>query len=573
MHAHTPTHLSLENARLLEERARIRELERLKPTRTIFLRCSVRLLLVTDNLSFSATDNFGLGTFVKALLDAPIWAHKRITLANIGPFNLGHVDPSLTSETRVHARIANFRFDDTAHFNPADFDAVFLFGISSTYPSSVRTGGQLLDSEIGVLNAFQDAGGGVFATGDHGTLGEALCSKVARARDMRWWSNFPDSTSANNQVSMTGQRRNDTNVSNAGSNLFDDQSDDLPQTITPRYYTLNTGLFRYRFPHPLLCGPNGVIKVMPDHPHEGECKTPASLDETILVNGAATPEYPNATDAGPRPRPEIIAWNEVHAGRVSASGGDKDSTLGHSFGSICAYDGHRAGVGRVVTDATWHHFVNVNLIGIDGMNSGPFADGFLGSAAGQAAFEDIKTYFRNLMVWLSRPGTISCLRSTWIFELVLADKVLEAVLTAREIPLERISPKTISLIGAHARDVLGRRTNRCQSIGLVVDIVLEEWRPIFDIWGPLRDDLPGPEPLDRLAVIDFEPLVDTLLGGALVRVSQLLTERGEENIAKIETKEVLAVAREGAEAALRYSVREIREQFKDAEALLGRLAR
>ena len=28
------------------------------------------------------------------------------------------------------------------------------------------------------------------------------------------------------------------------------------------------------------------------------------------------------------------------------------------------YDGHRADVGRVVCDSTWHHFVNVNLTGI-----------------------------------------------------------------------------------------------------------------------------------------------------------------------------------------------------------------
>ena len=46
---------------------------------------------------------------------------------------------------------------------------------------------------------------------------------------------------------------------------------------------------------------------MPDHPHEGECKTPVSLDETIVVNGGATAEYPNATGGGPRPQPEIIA--------------------------------------------------------------------------------------------------------------------------------------------------------------------------------------------------------------------------------------------------------------------------
>ena len=33
------------------------------------------------------------------------------------------------------------------------------------------------------------------------------------------------------------------------------------------------------------------------------------------------------------------------------------------FGAISAYDGDPAGVGRIVCDATWHHFVNINLNG------------------------------------------------------------------------------------------------------------------------------------------------------------------------------------------------------------------
>ena len=32
-----------------------------------------------------------------------------------------------------------------------------------------------------------DGGGGLFATGDHGALGKALCGEVPRARSMRRW--------------------------------------------------------------------------------------------------------------------------------------------------------------------------------------------------------------------------------------------------------------------------------------------------------------------------------------------------------------------------------------------------
>jgi hypothetical protein len=86
-----------------------------------------------------------------------------------------------------------------------------------------------------------------------------------------------------------------------------------------------------------------------------------------------------------------------------------------TFGAIRAYDGHRASVGRVVVDATWHHFFNINLTGELG-DPGPIKNlGFLATPAGQAAFADIKTYFRNIAVWLARPSNQSGMawRALW----------------------------------------------------------------------------------------------------------------------------------------------------------------
>lgn len=576
---HSLSHLSPSNRRLLEERWRAIDLAKLEPS-ILWRRCTIRLLIVTDRLSFSPTDDFGLGTFVKVLLDTPLWGRVRISLANIGPFNAFHADPSLASEARIAARTDNFRFDNASHFDPAQFDAVFLFGISAVYTGGARTGATLDDSEIAVLNAFQNGGGGLFATGDHGKLGFALCSKVARARDMRYWDSSPptaDPRDPNDQVSMQGERRNDTNVFNAGSNVFDDQSDDVPQTITPHFYSRSSGIFRYRYPHPLLCGPNGAIRVMPDHPHEGQCKTPASLDETVSVSGPDTPEYPAATAGGPRPTPEIISWNSVAAGRVS---GNKEPTLSQSFAGIAAYDGHRAGVGRVVTDATWHHFVNVNLVGIDGVElPNPFATGFLASAAGQAAFEEIKVYFRNLMKWLSRPATISCLRSSILVSLVLKDRVLEAVLTAQGIGLDRLSPKVLSIIGAHARDVLGRYAGQCQSREIIIDLIAVEWHRFVDPWIPIDPDPPGPDPFrddfDALPLVDFGPMLDAALGGALVAISNEFLDEDPKRLAKIESDRVFEVARKGASIAVDKSREALERALTEARsvALSGRADR
>ncbi len=545
------SHLTTSNRRLLDERITALDLAKLDLP-IFWRRCSVDILLVTDGLSFSPTADFGLGTFVKILLDTSLWGQVRITLANIGPWTAFHNDPSLLSETRIVRRVDNFRFDNASHFNPAQFDAVFLFGIDDSYPSSIRSGGTLDDSEIDILSAFQNGGGGLFATGDHGKLGFAMCSKVSRARNMRYWDSFPTTDPATDDVSMGGPRRNDTNVFNAGSNFFDDQSDDVPQRITPLLYTRWTGLFRYRYPHPLLCGPNGVIRVMPDHPHEGQCRTPGKLSGTIKVRGADVPEYPPAVPGGTRPIPEIISWNSVAAGRTS---GGKSPTTAQSFPGICAYDGHRSRVGRVVTDATWHHFVNVNLIGIDGVEPPDrWAIGFLASAAGQAAFEEIKAYYRNLMLWLSRPATISCLRTGILVTLALKDRVLEAVLTGRSVGLDRLSPRVLSLIGMHARDVLGRYAGRCQSIQIVIDLIEVEWREFIDPWVPIDPDPPVKNPVsddpDAFPLVDLSPILDAVLGGALVAVSESLAHEDPKKLAKMKPEKIFDIAQKGASVAL-----------------------
>ncbi|WP_142024364.1 hypothetical protein [Blastococcus colisei] len=361
---------------LLRERFR-RDLQLLPERLYPFFRpCRNRVLLVADGgLDFSEQD-FGLSVFVRTLLNTPgRYVRHEITLAHISA-----VDPTrlMVGEPRIARRISGFRFDDGDHFAADRYDVVMLFGISSAYPGR-GPADSLAESELRALTEYMNGGGGLFATGDHGALGKALSSEVPRARGMRLWN----STSAQEEfdrVSMGGPRRNDTNR----GGLFNDQSDDVPQVVAPRMYTAGH-FFPLTFPHPLLCGPRGVIRVMPDHPHEGECVEPADTSATLPTGDA---EYPPAVDGGPRPLPEVISTNTVPAGNVARlPGGQKRATYAQAFGGICAYDGHRAGVGRVITDATWHHFVNINLVGMVFPELPEFDKGFLGSAAGSSHLE------------------------------------------------------------------------------------------------------------------------------------------------------------------------------------------
>jgi hypothetical protein len=346
---------------------------------------------------------------------------------------------------------------------------------------------------------------------------------------------------------MGGPRRNDTNRIGDPGSQFEDQSDDIPQPINPRMYSVRSGIFRYLYPHPLLCGPNGTIRVMPDHPHEGECVEPSDTSLPLNFTGLLGPEYPPATVAGPRPLPEVIATSTVLSGTTSSG---KDPTIAQSFGGICAYDGHRAGVGRVVTDATWHHFVNINLIGDVTVGAGqPKRVGFLWSAAGQQHLENIKAYFRNLAIYLARPANISCMRSRMLWSLIYSHRVLEAVLTTRDVKLAEVQPKTLHLIGTHARDVLGRLAGHCQSVRIVIDLIPQRWReliPQIDPWvvpeQPFRDD--------GVPWSDVTPALDIALGGALVALNEAFRMPDFERDPKIDDAAILKVAERGAEQSM-----------------------
>jgi hypothetical protein len=365
---------------------------------------------------------------------------------------------------------------------------------------------------------------------------------------MRLWQ----STSAQNaldEVSMNGARRNDTNrIGGSPGSQFDDQSDDVPQGVQPRIYRRTTGLFRYSFPHPLLCGPKGVIRVMADHPHEGECIEPVDPEQQLNFGVDLGPEYPNASGVGARPLPEIISTSTVLSNTTS---GFKAPTVAQSFGGIAAYDGHRAGIGRVVTDATWHHFVNVNLVGDRDLDLGSPMDpkrfGFLVTPVGQAHFEEIKAYYRNIAVWLAPPPRIQCMHSRLSWQLVWNHRVMEAVLSTTDIRLADVDLHILRIIGQHARDVLGRFAGQCQSVRLVFDLVLERavprLIPEIDPWLP--ESHRRPTEFDGIDWFDASPLLDIALGGALVALREAIPQPDEKIVGDLETEKLQEILAAG----------------------------
>jgi hypothetical protein len=492
-------------------------------------RCTVKVLLVTDgNLNFGEGD-FGLSTFVRTLKnEAPSRTHFELTLAHIRNVSDASM---LAAEPGIANRIKSFRFDNAAHFTADMYDQIWLFGIDTSYAGVPGRGSALAPAEISAIHAHMQRGGGVFATGDHGYLGQALCGALPRVRGMRYWGDFPSADNNQNQVSMTGPRRNDSNQEGHDAGMsFSDQSDDIPQPLDLLLYSSYAGFLRTaRYPHPVMCGRTGRIDVFPDHPHEGEVRVPP--DMTQAFGGAD--EYPSDS-SGNRVEPEVVAWGRVRAGNTTRSTGPngmKIPTVAQTFGVVSAYDGHRAGgKGRVVCDSTWHHFVNVNLIGVlEGGGFDEFSvagestskhDGFLSSAAGLAALNKIKNYYTNVGVWISPPARHDCFHRFAWWEVIYSERLIEATLTSPDITLERIPAATLMHIGIHARDVFGRRAGQCQTLEWLIDWL----RPFIEVawldpWDPVtRLQLEKVEP--PLPAVDPMPMVDIALGAALVVMRQ-----------------------------------------------------
>ncbi|MCY7350989.1 MAG: hypothetical protein LH606_10010 [Cytophagaceae bacterium] len=461
--------------------------------------CRVKILMVVDaSISFSHS-YFGLSHVLDVLRNNPEFYVKfDVTRAHRNTDNFKPnqaTDPIAWSRYGPH--FEGFRFTQP-NFNLNDFDQVWFYGF---YGEGHPTG--LNDAELELLSRWMDNGGGVFATGDHFNLGAALCSRIPRVRSMRKWTAAQGVPPANSPI------RHDTLLKGSNANYtFDDESDDQPMRITPKRYLLSSWspFLRRSRPHPVLCGQDGVIDILPDHPHEGEVLDTSEINLTGKFGFGSylnQDEYPNSGAAAP----ERIARAFIQGDHQPTD--FKGSVNAKSFGVIGAYDGHQADdanqkPGRVVVDSTWHHWFDVNLIGrpITNLDSFPMngtnpkTQGFLATPAGLQALSRIDNYFRNVAVWLSPKTKQRCMlkRATWGIVL-------------RYPLIERLDPKMpIWELGGTAYDALGQRAGQCIMSGWLLEVLPRDLLKIFDV-------PPFPEPNPCLTCPPFELIERYVLGG------------------------------------------------------------
>jgi hypothetical protein len=180
----------------------------------------------------------------------------------------------------------------------------------------------------------------------------------------------------------------------------------------------------------------------------------------------------------------------------------------------------------VVTDATWHHFVNVNLVGEISDPDPIKSQGFMASAAGQAAFDKIKEYYINIGVWLSPTHKQSCFNTRLIWPLYAHHRVIESSVNNPSLRLREMSVHSLYSIGTHAVDVLGKKASQCRRLIWILDLcrfIMPELVRVIDPWDQF-----GVEPGERMPWVDPKPLMNLAIGAGIVALRDEIGEfRGE----------------------------------------------
>ncbi len=305
-------------------------------------RCTVKVLIVTDgNLNFGEGD-FGLSTFVRVLKnDAPNRVRFDLTLARIRNESDAEM---LDAEPGIARRIKLFRFDDASHFAP-EMKTRCGFSGSRRAMQGWRGAGRFsppLKSTLSTPTCNAAAGCSPLAimgsSGKRSAAAFRACGHAALGR-------FPEQQQRNerSQHDRAAPERHATRWGTTREASSATRATTSRSALDLVLYSTVLGVLRAaRYPHPLLCGRTGRIDVLPDHPHEGECRVPP--DVTSRFGGAD--EYPRRrrrhANRARGHRPEPRASGEQRQGQQAA-------TVAHTFGAISAYDGHRAGgKGRVV---------------------------------------------------------------------------------------------------------------------------------------------------------------------------------------------------------------------------------
>ena len=251
-------------------------------------------------------------------------------------------------EVTARDRVANADGDDEvlSRLDSTGFDELWLFAVDA--------GDGLTESDCKGITRFRQRGGGILSTRDHQDLGSSLCTLggIGRAHFFHSKHQDPDETR---------RARDDQKTGNISWPNYHSGSNGDYQSVTP------AGPLHELLRNP--SSPSGRVEHFPAHPHEGGVGAPEGEGQArVIATGVS-----RATE---RPFNLIVAFESER-------------------------DRHGNTLGRAVAESSFHHFVDYNWDTSAGCPS------FLEEPPGDQIrrepekLEDVKTYVRNLALWLA----------------------------------------------------------------------------------------------------------------------------------------------------------------------------
>lgn len=242
----------------------------------------------------------------------------------------------------VTARDRTSEADDPilSNLDSSEFDELWLF--------AVDIGGGLTEKEVEAIASFRQRGGGMLVARDHQDLGSCICHLDGIGTANFFHTKNPDPDESRHCI-----------------------DDPYTTNITwPNYHSGSNGDYQVITPtepiHELLHNSSsGVIQFFPAHPHEG---------------GIGVPQ-------------------DAKNARVIATGKSKVSD--RPFNLAVVFESTKDIPGRAVSESTFHHFADYNWNIEKGCPSFVEESPSDGMKKEPRALEDIKTYVRNLALWLA----------------------------------------------------------------------------------------------------------------------------------------------------------------------------
>jgi hypothetical protein len=231
-----------------------------------------------------------------------------------------------------------------ASLDESDYRELWLF--------AVDTGSGLTEKDCRGIARFRRRGGGLLVTRDHMDLGSSVCGLGGVGAAHHFHSKNPEPDPARRRIDDTYSRH----------------------TLWPNYHSGANGDYQeiqpVGAPHRVLSDPSdpdGVIRYLPAHPHEGAVGSP--------------PNDPSA--------------------RVIATG--RSRVTGATFNIAVAFEASAEG-GPAIAESTFHHFADYNLDPAKGAPS--FVDERPGDGLARfaPARRSTEHYFRNVAICLA--GTV-----------------------------------------------------------------------------------------------------------------------------------------------------------------------